>query len=114
MDVRRSLGAVAGVGLAVSLAAPAAAQPAQCCQAPNWFLAVNYGSPQSEGYWHINMMGRNGVLIGLSPVAARVRLSDGTVRTFSISHGQFERLTNFVGREISFDVRHDVLQFDAA
>jgi hypothetical protein len=99
-----------GFGLAASLATPALAKTPQ----PNWLLAVNYGPSHTQSYWHVNMMGRSGVLVGLSPVAAAIRMSGGSIRTFSISHGQFERLNNFVGREISFDVRHDVLHLVAA
>jgi hypothetical protein len=72
------------------------------------------GMMDSGGSWHVNMSDVSGKLVDISPVAARVRLDNRTTRTFSISHGQYERLREDVGRRISFDVRHDVLYATSA
>lgn len=40
-------------------------------------------------------------LVGVSPVAAQVRFDDGKTRTFSISHGEYDRLRGMDGEYIS-------------
>jgi len=86
--------------LALTLAAPAVAQ--------------NWTPMRTQRAWHINMTARQGTLVGLSPVAAKIQFDDGRQRVFSVSHGQYERLRGDVGSTISFDVRHGVLHATTA
>jgi hypothetical protein len=97
-----SLKAATGV-LAVSalLAGPMLASPADA-----------YGASRPQSAWHTNMTDRAGVLVGLSPVAAKVAFDTGRQRIFSISHGSYERLRSYIGDYISFDVRHNVLHLN--
>jgi len=69
-----------------------------------------FASNAHQSSWHVNMTDAGGTLLGISPVAARVQLDDGTTRTFAISQCEYEKLKGMTGMYISFDVRHDVLQ----
>jgi hypothetical protein len=74
-----------------------------------WSASMHAGEMKPQVYWHVNLTDASGRLVDLSPVAARVIFDDRTARTFSISHGQYERLRNDIGHPISFNVGHDVL-----
>jgi hypothetical protein len=114
--LRTASGALALSALLVGpiLASPADAYGAACCRAPGWLFAMNYGDqPRMQSSWHINMHDRDGMLVSISPVAAKIRFGDGSKRVFAISHGSYERMRSYVGDFISFDVRHDVLHMSS-
>ncbi|HTU81460.1 MAG TPA: hypothetical protein VMF61_04980 [Candidatus Acidoferrales bacterium] len=59
--------------------------------------------------WDVNIANGYATLVNVSPVAARVEFDNGTVRTFALSHADYDRLRDMRGLPLSFQVRHDVL-----
>jgi hypothetical protein len=86
-------------------ASPAFAQSASGTQLS---FSTRTQTAPNQGVWHTNLNNATAVLIGISPVAARFRFANGSIRTFSATQWQYRALRGSVNKPISFRVRHNV------